>query len=135
MGLIQTLENDIAGLFSKAKAEGETFLEAIEPIIKSDVSNLLAALIPIAMPIVQSLETTGTVSNAKRDTAVSQLTAAAESAGISAGVSVLNAAVELAVQNVKAASTALAAPAGSTATAATTPSANVAAASEASSVG
>ena len=89
----------ITGLSSSAWSYVKTY---IIPVLQTDAGNLLIQLAPIALGIVTQVETTGTVSNEKRDTAVSQLKDAAVAAGISAATSVLNTAIENAVQSLKA---------------------------------
>jgi hypothetical protein len=82
----------------------EAFWAAIEPALKSDVQELLAQIMPLAVAAVSSLATDSSKSGAqKRDAAYSQIASAAEAAGISAGASVINTAIELAVQQVNAA--------------------------------
>lgn len=71
----------------------------LEPIIANEAKTSLEALIPIATQVVQQVETTGGLPNAKRDAALAAIKTQAESAGLSVATSVCNLAIELAVQN------------------------------------
>ena len=72
------------------------------PIFASAVSTSLEKLLPLALQIVTQLALNNQLGNAeKRASALSQLTTAASQEGIVCGVSVLNLAVEAAVQQLK----------------------------------
>jgi len=80
-----------------------TYVETtVVPVLKTDAGALIIQLAPIALSVVTEIAKTGDLPNAKRDAAVSQLENAAIAAGISAGASVLNKAVEDAYQQFKA---------------------------------
>jgi hypothetical protein len=87
---------------AKLLGVSKTIIAFILPILKNQIGVSLEKLLPIALGIVTELAS-GQLSNSeKRDAAVKRLAAAATAQGISAGVSVLNLAVELAVANLKA---------------------------------
>ena len=69
--------------------------------MESDSQALLTQLAPIAVEAVTSLATDKTLSGEqKRATAVNQITSNAKTAGIQAGASLINLAIEYAVQNI-----------------------------------
>jgi len=72
------------------------------PVLKTDAGNLLIALAPLALQAVVAAETPGAAGKDKFNAALASIKAAATTAGISAGTSVLNLAIESAVQQLKA---------------------------------
>ena len=71
------------------------------PILKEIASSSVAALLPIALDIVQSLADTDKTNAEKREAAVKKLTTVAKKQGISASESLIRFAVESAVQRYK----------------------------------
>lgn len=71
------------------------------PILKEIASSSVAALLPIALEIVESLAYTDKTNSEKREAAVKKLTAAAKKQGISASESLIRFTVESAVQRFK----------------------------------
>lgn len=95
----ESLWAHITGLSSSAWTYIETY---VLPVLKTDAGNLLVQLAPIALSAVTAAETQGGTSGEKFCAALAQIKTAAVSAGIAAGTSVLNAAIENAVQQLKA---------------------------------
>jgi hypothetical protein len=91
--------SEISAFFSK---EFHNLWTALFPVIKTEAGEALSAILPQALTIVSQLATGSLDSSAKRDAAVAALTASAESAGIKAGTSIVNAAIELAYQQYQA---------------------------------
>ena len=91
---------------------GHSLWAFLEPIVISETGALLNKLLPIALGIVTEIAKTGDLPNAKRDAAFTQLQSAAVAAGIDAGNSVLNAAIELAYQHFQATQSPATAPVG-----------------------
>lgn len=89
----------ILSFFSASASSLWTFLQ---PIASAEVGKVLASLLPVAKDIVIEVATTGKLPNEKRDLAYSKLKDAAAIAGTDVTNSVLNAAIELAYQHVKA---------------------------------
>lgn len=71
------------------------------PILKEIAASSVAALLPIALEIVESLADTDKTGTQKREAAVKKLTTAAKKQGISASESLIRFAVESAVQRYK----------------------------------
>lgn len=70
----------------------------LEPILKSESGKLLGQILPLTETVVLSLAPGTQDGAAKRASAFSQITSAAESAGIAATTSIINTAIELSVQ-------------------------------------
>lgn len=73
----------------------------LAPILKKSAGDLLTQVLPIAKEIVLQIAVTNDLPNVKRDKALIQVRDAAQSAGINAATSVLNLAIELALQSTK----------------------------------
>ena len=71
------------------------------PILKEIASSSVAALLPIALEIVQSLAETKKTGSEKRETAVKRLTSEAKKLGFSASESLIRFTIESAVQRSK----------------------------------
>jgi hypothetical protein len=71
------------------------------PILKEVASSSVAALLPIALEIVESLAYTDKTGAQKREAAVKKLTTEARKQGISASESLIRFAIESAVQRYK----------------------------------
>lgn len=71
------------------------------PILKEIASSSVAALLPIALEIVESLADTDKTNAEKREAAVKKLTTAAKKQGISVSESLIRFAIESAVQRYK----------------------------------
>ena len=91
----QTLINLIAWL-TKAS---EALVAKLVPILESDLSALLTALLPIAEDVVIGLATSGQSGKDKQAAAFSQITSMATAAGIQATAQAVNIVIELAVAN------------------------------------
>lgn len=103
MNSIKTAFLHLWAFFTDLGAKELAYVEStVIPVLKADAEGLFVTLAPVALSIVSTLATTGTVSNDKRDTAVAQVKAAAIAAGLSASTSVLNKLVEDAVSQLKA---------------------------------
>jgi len=89
---VQTFALKVLGI-----AEG--FWEFICPTVKADTQALLVALAPIAVSVVESLASSTKSGEDKRQVAITQITSAAKDSGIQAGASIVNLAIEYAVQN------------------------------------
>lgn len=74
----------------------------LQPILAREAGALLQQILPIALTVVREVAQTRDLPNAKRDAAYAKLKAAVEAAGMAASTSVLNSAVELAYQRLKA---------------------------------
>jgi hypothetical protein len=98
MSLFSSLGQSIEHLGQFLSGEFGKLIQELEPIAKTDVTNALASLIPLAIPIVTELASGQLSSTDKRNAALASLGSAAESAGISVGTSVLNSAIELGLQ-------------------------------------
>lgn len=88
-------------LFLKLAGFGQSIVSFLAPIAASSAGKLLDQVLPIALGVVADVAKTRDLPNAKRDAAYEQLKGAAVAAGIDAGTSVLNLAIELAVQRLK----------------------------------
>ena len=80
---------------------GSTLWKFLLPIIKSEARNVLNDLLPMAKEIVVEVAKTHDLPNARRDAAVRLLRDRAWGAGFSVSTSLLNLAIELAVQAAK----------------------------------
>lgn len=85
----------LAELFGLAK----TYANALLPVIEGDGAALLQQLVPLALPIVTSLEAGHLPGPEKQKAAVTALVAEAKNAGINAAGQAINLAIELAVAN------------------------------------
>lgn len=72
------------------------------PIFKKAAADVLEQLLPLALEVVSSLDSKKISGEKKFDQAFKTLTSKAEEVGISAGVSIINFAIESAVQRLKA---------------------------------
>ena len=79
----------------------KSVLNFILPILKDSTSKLLADLLPIALEIVASMAESNKSGSEKRNAAFHRITLAAKGRGIEAGASIINLAIELAVQKSK----------------------------------
>lgn len=79
----------------------KSVLNFILPILRDSTSRLLADILPIALEIVASLVDSNKSSEEKRRAAFVRIETAAKSRGIEAANSVINLAIELAVQKIK----------------------------------
>lgn len=89
-------------LWSYFTGVSATFFTDIEPVLKSEVGQLWQQLIPMAVPIVTALIPSSASGSDKLSSAFASLKTAAEGAGIQAAESVLNSAIEIALQIAKA---------------------------------
>ena len=100
------MSNTIKSWFLEKLAEifglAKTYAKALLPILEGDASSLLQQILPIALTIVESLATSSISGAMKQQNAFSQIQSAAKTAGISAGASAINLAIELAVANLSA---------------------------------
>ncbi len=76
-------------------------LAFILPILAASTATVLEQLLPQALQIVASLATSDGTGEEKRKAAAAQLQTAAINAGVAASASVINLAVEMAVQKLK----------------------------------
>ena len=74
----------------------------LAPILASNAATLLEKLAPIALQVVASLATSDKTGPEKREAAVEEIKQAAIQQGIVAGSNVINAAIELALLNLRA---------------------------------
>lgn len=79
----------------------KSVLNFILPILKDSTSKLLADLLPIALEVVTSFAQSNKTSEEKRRAAFARIETAAKARGIEAANSVINLAIELAVQKSK----------------------------------
>ena len=107
--VLHDVENAFLGFFRGLPADGKSLLAYLEPVFQSEEATALKELVAIGEPIVVALESTGKITNEQRNTAVSQLEAAAEAAGISAGEQLLSNAIAFIVAKLQASSPAPAA--------------------------
>lgn len=80
----------------------KAFWSDFEPVLVSDAGKALQALLPLALPIVLGLATSGKTGSEKQSEAVTALEAAAAQAGVATAADLLNTTVEFALQNLKA---------------------------------
>jgi hypothetical protein len=88
-------------LFAKIWGITSSVFNFYLPILKEIASSSVAALLPIALEIVQSLAETKKTGSEKRDLAVKRLTSEARKLGFSASESLIRFTVESAVQRTK----------------------------------
>lgn len=91
-------------LFAKMLGISKQLLEWLLAILSSQAAKSLTVLLPIALAIVTELAMSGLSNKEKQQEAVKKLVEAATREGISAGLSIINLAVEMAVAQMKAAS-------------------------------
>lgn len=90
-------------LLAKILGISRGFLEWLLPILQNQIASSLEVLAPVALSVVAKLARDGGLTSAqKREEAFKQLSEAAKAEGLSAGASVINAAIELAVLKLKA---------------------------------
>jgi len=90
-------------LLAKILGISSAVLNFLLPILKSAIAGSLERLLPLALQIVTELAVNNQLGNAeKRGVAVSRLADAAKAEGITASVSLVNFAIEAAVQKLKA---------------------------------
>lgn len=88
--------------FSKVVGASKTVVSFILPLVTKQVGVSLAALLPVAYEIVKGLAKNNNLSNAeKRQEAFNQLADATKKQGLQAGDSLLNLAIEMAVNVLK----------------------------------
>lgn len=89
-------------LFAKLLGIPKQVLEFLVPIVTKQLGTSLAVLLPIAFGIVKELASVENLSNKqKREKAAKELTAAATAEGINAANSLINLAIEMAVNKLK----------------------------------
>ena len=93
--------NSMKQLFAKIWGITSSVFNFFLPILKEVASSSVAALLPIALEIVESLADTDKTGAQKREAAVKKLTLTAKKQGISASESLIRFAVESAVQRYK----------------------------------
>jgi hypothetical protein len=88
-------------LFAKIWGITSNVFNFFLPVLKEVASSSVAALLPIAMEIVESLAYTDKTGAQKREAAVKKLALTAKKQGISASESLIRFAIESAVQRYK----------------------------------
>lgn len=88
-------------ILTKLLGIGRNLWAFVAPVIQSESGNLLEQLLPLALSTVKEVAVTHDLPNEKRDAALAQLKDRAAAAGLSAGTSLLNLAIELAVARSK----------------------------------
>jgi len=88
-------------LFAKIWGITSSVFNFYLPILKEIASSSVAALLPIALEIVQSLAETKKTGSEKRELAVKRLTSEAKKLGFSASESIIRFTIESAVQRTK----------------------------------
>lgn len=78
---------------------GESFWAFIWPTVRADTQSLLVQLAPIAVSVVKSLVDQPQDGEAKRQAAIGLIKSQATDAGIQCGASIVNLAIEYAVQS------------------------------------
>jgi len=78
---------------------GESFWAFIWPTVRADTQALLVQLAPIAVSVVESLVSSPKSGEEKRAAAITMIASNAKDAGIQCGASVVNLAIEYAVQS------------------------------------
>jgi len=96
------MKNTFLRLWAWITGSSVALFNFLAPILASSAATLLEQLAPIALDVVLSLADSKASGEAKRQQAVDEIQARAWAAGIQASTSVVNATVELAVQNLKA---------------------------------
>jgi antitoxin (DNA-binding transcriptional repressor) of toxin-antitoxin stability system len=89
-------------LFTYFTGISSKFFTQLEPVLVTEAGKLWAQLVPLAVPVVTALISSSLSGTDKQSAAVASLKSAAETAGIQAGVDVLNSSVEIAYQIAKA---------------------------------
>jgi hypothetical protein len=95
------MKNILTKLLALLTGASKTVLTFIVPILRDGTSKLLADILPIALEVVSSLLTSNKTNEEKRKAAFVRIETAAKQRGIEAANSVINLAIELAVQRVK----------------------------------
>ena len=80
---------------------GQTLWSILGPVLKKETGTLLEQILPIATQVVTELIDKRDLPNAKRDAAVAQIRDLTRQAGLSASTSLINLAIEMAVQALK----------------------------------
>jgi hypothetical protein len=93
----KALLNTLAWLTGASK----TLLAFLLPILADGTSQLLTALLPIALEVVSGLADTDKTGSEKRAHAADEIKAAAISAGLNASTRAVNLAIELALQKLE----------------------------------
>ena len=75
----------------------KSLIEFILPVLKDSASNILSAILPIALDVVKSLQDSSKSGAEKRSEAVDKIKSAAVKEGIDASNRVINLAIELAL--------------------------------------
>lgn len=75
--------------------------EYLEPILRDETAKLLEKLLPIALGVVAALATSNKSGSEKLSEATKQVKALAIAAGISASTSIVQTAIQLALENLK----------------------------------
>ena len=88
-------------LFAKMLGISKQLLEWLLVLVSTQAARSLTVLLPIALAIVTELAVTGQTSKEKQQEAVKKLTDAAIKEGITAGLNLINLAVEMAVAQMK----------------------------------
>jgi hypothetical protein len=91
----------LTAAWAKALGVSKTLLGFLLPLLASGTAQVLESLLPVALGIVTELATSDRPGDEKQAIAVSRLRNAAINAGITAGASTLNLAVEMAVAKLK----------------------------------
>jgi len=95
------MKNIIVKALALLTGASKSVLNFVLPILKDTTSKLLADLLPIALEVVSSLVDSKKTGDEKRRDAFVRIETAAKSRGIEAANSVINLAIELAVQRTK----------------------------------
>jgi len=95
------MKNTFLKLWAWFSGASVSLLNFLLPIISGAAGVLLEQIAPIALKVVASLADDKRTGDAKRKAAAKEIEELALAAGISASASVINAAIELAVQNLK----------------------------------
>ena len=93
------MRNTFLRLWAWITGSSVALFNFLAPILASSAATLLEQLAPIALDVVLSLADSKATGEIKRAQAVDEIQARAIAAGIQASTSVVNATVELAVQN------------------------------------
>jgi hypothetical protein len=92
-------------IFAKLLGISKQLLDWLLILVSTQAAVSLTKLLPVALSIVTELATTGLSNKDKQQEAVKKLTDAATVEGISAGLNIINLAVEMAVAQMKASTT------------------------------
>lgn len=96
------MKNTFLKLWAWITGSSVALFNFLAPILASSAATLLEQLAPIALEVVASLADSKESGEVKRKAAVDEIQARAIAAGIQASASVVNATLELALQNIKA---------------------------------